>query len=101
MPSRIPPPLPPGSPPSRPLGTIPRGIRAHTRPAEARIFHRGKHAVQGVAELMKCRADLIVRQQRRLARRRFWDVEMIRYHRSGTEQIALLHIGIHPRATAL
>ena len=37
-------------------------IARHTRPAEARIFHGGKHAVQGVPELMKCRADLIVRQ---------------------------------------
>src|SRR5207248_9546026 len=41
-------------------------IARHTRPAEARIFHGGKHAVQGVPELMKCCADLIVRQQRRL-----------------------------------
>ena len=75
--------------PSRPhlvdLRRVLDKIARHSRPAESRIFHVRKHAVQRVAELMKGSADFVVGEQGRLAGRRLRDVEMIGHDRLGCE----------------
>src|SRR5438445_12792026 len=76
-------------------------IARNARAAKAWIFHVRKHSVERVTELMKRSPDFVVSEQRRLARRRFRNVEMIRDHRFGREQTALLNISVHPRAAAL
>src|SRR5437762_53121 len=48
----------------------------------------------------KCSSSL-VREQGWLAGRRLWYVEMIGNDRLGREQIALLHVCVHPRTAAL
>src|SRR5882762_4126171 len=75
-------------------------VTRHARSTEARIFYVRKHPVQGMAELMESSAHLIVREQRWFARRRLRNIEMIGNDRLGPEQIALLHVRVHPCAAA-
>ena len=56
--------------------------------------------MQGVTELMKGGPDFVVGEKSWLTRRRFGNVEVIRHHRFGAEQSALLDIGIHPGTPA-
>src|SRR5207244_2089549 len=51
-------------------------------------------------ELMKSGAHLIVREQRWFARRWLRNIEMVGNDRLRPEQIALLHIRVHPCAAA-
>ena len=76
-------------------------IPRHACTAEARIFDVRKHAVQRVTELVKRGAHFILREQRRLAGRWLRNVQMVGDHRFRAEQIALLHISVHPRAALL
>ena len=76
-------------------------IARNTRSAEARIFHIGKHSVQRVPEFMKRGPHFVVGQQGRLARGRLRNIQMIRHHRFGAEEVALLNVGVHPGAAAL
>src|SRR6267378_291219 len=57
--------------------------------------------MQGMAKFMKSGPNFIVGQQGRFAWRRFRNVQMIRHHRFGSEESALLHIGVHPSAASL
>ena len=63
------------------LGRILDEIARHARPAEARVFHVGKHPVKRMAELVEHRAHFVVGEQGRLAGLWFRNVEMIRHHR--------------------
>ena len=47
---------------------------------------------------MERSAHLIVCEQRRFARRRFRNIEMVCNDRLGSKQIALLHVRVHPCA---
>src|SRR4030095_5327901 len=53
-----------------------------------------------VSELMESSANLSVRQQSWFAGRRLRNIEMIGNDRFGPEQIALLHVRVHPCAAA-
>ena len=57
--------------------------------------------MERVTELMKRSAHFIMSQQGRFTCRRFRDVQMIGNDRFGCEQVALLNVGIHPRASTL
>src|SRR6476660_10504503 len=54
-----------------------------------------------MTKLMKSGPYFIVRKQGRLGWRRFRNVQMIGHHRFGSEESALLHVSVHPRAASL
>src|SRR4030095_11088044 len=75
-------------------------VTRHACSTEPRIFYVGKHPVQRVAKLMESSAHLIVGEQRWFPGRRLRNIEMVCNDRLGREQIALLHIRVHPCAAA-
>ena len=92
--------LRPGRPHLIDLRRILHEIARHARATEAGILHVRKHAVQGVAKLVKCRPDFIVGQQGRLARGRLGNIEMIGHDRLRPKEPALRNVLIHPGAAA-
>jgi hypothetical protein len=68
---------------------------------EARIGHVGEHPVQRVAELVKHRCHLVEGQQRRLARRRFGDVEVDGHNRLPPQELGLPDEAARPGPAAL
>ena len=60
-------------------------VARHTGSAKTRILHVREHPVQGMTELMESGPHLVMSQQRRLALRRFRNVQMIRHHGLGPE----------------
>ena len=57
--------------------------------------------MQRVAELVKHRRHFVEGQERRLARGRLRDVQMVRDDRLGAQQVRLRHRCVHPRPPAL
>ena len=68
---------------------------------EVRVRHDGEKTVERVAELMEQRADLVEREQRRLAGRGLWHVEVVDHNRLRAAEVRLADDGVHPCAAAL
>src|SRR5882724_11890907 len=75
----------PGRPHLVHLRRVLHEIARHARSAEPWILYVRKHSMERVTELMKRSAHFIMRQQSRFTGRRFWDIQMIRDDRFGSE----------------
>ena len=90
--------LRPGGPHLVHLRGVLHEVARHRSAGEGGIADRGEQSVEGVAELVEQGDDFVEGQQRRLAFRRFGDVQVVRHDRFRPEEARLRDIGVHPGA---